>query len=86
MLFDLFLEFPVVLVLGLCVVVVYLLARRERDGNYPLPPGPKGFPIIGNLLDMPTSDEWVTFQKWSKDFGLGPFYLASYTTTLIRYR
>jgi hypothetical protein len=67
-----FLNFPVVL-LGFCLVAAYLLARRKKYGKYPLPPGPKGFPIIGNLLDMPTSDEWVTFQKWSKDFGLGLF-------------
>lgn len=68
----LFLNFPVV-ALGLCLVALYLLARRKKHGEYPLPPGPKGLPIIGNLLDMPTSDEWLTFQKWSKDFGSSLF-------------
>jgi hypothetical protein len=68
---SLFPKLPVV-VLGLLLVIVMYLARRKKRGHYPLPPGPKGLPIIGNLLDMPTRDEWVTFQKWSKDFGSVP--------------
>ena len=67
MLLDLFLDLRVV-ILGLCLVAWYV-ARRSKRGSYPLPPGPKGLPIIGNLLGMPTSDEWVTFGKWSKEFG-----------------
>jgi hypothetical protein len=68
----LFLNFPVI-ALGLCLVALYILARRKKYGEYPLPPGPKGLPIIGNLLDMPTSDEWMTFQKWSKESGSSLF-------------
>ena len=68
MLLDLVLKFRVV-ILGLCLVAWYVV-RRNKRGDYPLPPGPKGVPIIGNLLDIPIRDEWVTFGKWSKDFGL----------------
>ncbi len=32
-------------------------------------PGPKGLPILGNALDMPTSHHWRTFGKWKRDFG-----------------
>ena len=67
MLLDLFLKFRVV-ILCLCLVAWYV-ARRNKRGGCPLPPGPKGLPIVGNLLGMPTRDEWVTFGKWSKDFG-----------------
>lgn len=67
MLLDFFLNFRV-FVLSICLVAWYV-ARRNKRGGLPLPPGPKGLPIIGNLLGMPTSDEWVTFTKWSKDFG-----------------
>ncbi|KAH9039868.1 cytochrome P450, partial [Lactarius pseudohatsudake] len=35
----------------------------------PYPPGPKRIPIIGNLLDMPSREEWVTYKKWSDQYG-----------------
>ncbi|KAH8980773.1 cytochrome P450 [Lactarius hatsudake] len=35
----------------------------------PYPPGPKRIPIIGNLLDMPSHEEWVTYKKWSDQYG-----------------
>jgi hypothetical protein len=35
----------------------------------PLPPGPKKMPLVGNLFDMPATDHWEIYQKWSRDFG-----------------
>ncbi|KAH0579388.1 hypothetical protein H2248_003528 [Termitomyces sp. 'cryptogamus'] len=34
-----------------------------------LPPGPPGLPIVGNVADMPTSKEWVTFAEWGRVWG-----------------
>ncbi|KAK0460227.1 cytochrome P450 [Desarmillaria tabescens] len=34
-----------------------------------LPPGPRGLPFIGNILDMPTTKPWLTFARWSKLYG-----------------
>ena len=48
------------------VAVVYV--RRQKSSNLPLPPGPKGRPVIGNLLDMPKEFEWETYMQWSKDY------------------
>jgi hypothetical protein len=44
-----------------------LLARQKQKA--PLPPGPKRWPLIGNLLDMPTSKEWLTFTDWGEKWG-----------------
>ncbi|KIK55842.1 hypothetical protein GYMLUDRAFT_248434 [Collybiopsis luxurians FD-317 M1] len=47
------------------ILTVVLLRRHKR----PAPPGPKGWPIIGNILDIPAKDPWKVFQKWSENIG-----------------
>ncbi|KAK0501150.1 cytochrome P450 [Armillaria luteobubalina] len=37
--------------------------------NTPFPPGPRGIPFLGNLLDMPSEKEWLTFAKWGEKYG-----------------
>jgi hypothetical protein len=53
------------LVLGL----VLLKKALSRPSAAPLPPGPRRLPLLGNLLDMPTSQEWLTFANWGKKWG-----------------
>ncbi len=43
---------------------------RRNSRNAPFPPGPKGLPVIGNLFDMPTEREWLTFAKWGEKYGI----------------
>lgn len=52
-----------------CVVVVLVSKFAIKRSRYPLPPGPKGLPLLGNALQMPTSHEWLTFATWGKVFG-----------------
>lgn len=44
------------------------LPRRKR-AFASLPPGPKGLPFIGNVLDMPSEKEWQTFARWGETWG-----------------
>lgn len=46
-----------------------LHALFSRKVTTPLPPGPKKWPLLGNLLDMPSSKEWVTFAEWGVKWG-----------------
>ncbi len=36
----------------------------------PLPPSPKGLPILGNLLDLAGDEVHVKARDWSQQFGL----------------
>ena len=48
------------------------LKKSTRDGNpsgLPLPPGPKGYPLIGNLFDMPADKPWLVYDEWRKTYG-----------------
>ncbi|KAA1465965.1 cytochrome P450 [Dentipellis sp. KUC8613] len=60
---------------SLAVLGIYLIKRLlSRRASAPYPPGPKGLPLIGNVLDMPTSQEWKVFTQWGEKYG-GIIYL-----------
>ncbi|GJE86539.1 cytochrome P450 [Phanerochaete sordida] len=53
---------------GLAVVLLQTYISRSRQrARYP--PGPKGLPVIGNVLDMPKEHEWLTFASWGEKYG-----------------
>ena len=56
----------VLILLGL---VIFRAFFAQRNRIAPLPPGPKGLPLLGNLFDMPKSDEYLKFSEWASKYG-----------------
>ena len=44
-------------------------SRRSNPKGLPLPPGPKGYPLIGSLFDMPIDKPWLVYDEWRKTYG-----------------
>ena len=56
----------------LALLVLYnLYQRRKNPSRLPYPPGPPGYPIIGNLLDIPVSvqEPWKCYAALSHRYG-----------------
>lgn len=69
--FPMSLSVTYAIILGSLAVALYLYSFRLRSKQriLPFPPGPKGLPIIGNLLDLPAKNEWLQYHKWSRQYG-----------------
>ncbi|KAG2104686.1 cytochrome P450 [Suillus discolor] len=49
---------------------VYLVKQVVIKKNpAPYPPGPRGWPLIGNILDIPHIKPWLTFSAWGQKYG-----------------
>ncbi|KAJ3533646.1 hypothetical protein NMY22_g7251 [Coprinellus aureogranulatus] len=75
------LAYTVVLAIG------YWLYRwnqnRKARGGLPLPPGPKGLPLIGNLYDIPPTFEWERYARWSEQYDSDIIYLNVAGTSIV---
>ncbi|KAF8896779.1 OrdA protein [Gymnopilus junonius] len=58
-----------VLAVGAGLSLTWLIFQSRRPDSHYLPPGPKGLPIIGNVADMPSQKEWLTFAEWGRKWG-----------------
>ncbi|KAJ7303729.1 cytochrome P450 [Mycena albidolilacea] len=59
---------------------VHLCARRHK---LPLPPGPPKLPLVGNLFDVPSTFQWKSYARWSKQYDSDIIHLDLAGTSVI---
>jgi hypothetical protein len=70
----------------LAVSAGFFLLYKIASGNgsaYRRPPGPKGYPIIGNLFDMPSGNEVFVWAEWRQKWGTCIFRVSLSTAQLM---
>ncbi|KAK1227700.1 hypothetical protein PQX77_009288 [Marasmius sp. AFHP31] len=69
----------------LILVEVLALYLRKLTGTRPgcLPPGPRGLPLLGNMFQLPTSFEWVTYNRWCKEFDTDIIHLNAVGVSIV---
>ena len=51
------------------LTIRYVLVKKSK-GYQRLPPGPKGYPFIGNALEFPTTDQAKVFKAKFSHYGV----------------
>ena len=57
------------LTVALLIAYSYIQDWRRNPARLPYPPGPKGYPIIGNLFDIPNAFIYKRFGEMSREIG-----------------
>ncbi|KAI0796313.1 CyP450 monooxygenase [Irpex lacteus] len=78
---------PVLITAAIVAASVYLNRKRKwtyRLRGHHLPHGPRGWPIIGSLLDIPTCERpWTAYTEWAQQYGDMVFYKVLGTPMLM---
>ncbi|TRM63526.1 cytochrome P450 [Schizophyllum amplum] len=74
---------PLPTLAGVISIAFVLVKYLRKDKAYPLPPGPKGWPLIGNILDWPRAQEWFTFMNWSQQHNSDLLYVNTVGTDVL---
>ena len=55
-----------------------ILSSIFGSRNKHLPPGPHGLPVIGNLQDIPSTEQWKYFYEQSQKYSEYPQFLSPF--------
>ena len=69
------------------ILASWLLFRGYRHytlrSTYRRLPGPRQWPLIGNVFEFPTKFEWFTYGKWGEKYGVYPSIFSRSPTKIL---
>ncbi|KDN39113.1 hypothetical protein RSAG8_09020, partial [Rhizoctonia solani AG-8 WAC10335] len=74
---------PILPVFGVGIVVGFMTLYKSRSSRLPLPPGPPSYPLIGQLLSMPTTSQGRAFMELSAQLKSDIISFNIFGTTII---
>lgn len=51
------------------ILISFVFRIRRAKASLPLPPGPKGLPLLRNIFDIPRTLEHLTYAEWGRKYG-----------------
>ena len=61
-------ELTLSLLAAFLLVLAFQYCRPSRSSSWP--PGPKGWPLVGNIPDLSGPEPFKRFAEWRKDYGM----------------
>ncbi|KAF7371702.1 Cytochrome P450 [Mycena venus] len=74
---------PVLCIIFFILITLYTVRLRARRHRLPLPPGPPKLPLVGNLFDVPSTFQWKSYARWSKQYDSDIIHLDLAGTSII---
>ncbi|GJE97963.1 cytochrome P450 [Phanerochaete sordida] len=63
------------------IVIIFVVRRFRRHPSYP--PGPKGWPIIGNVLDVPVDYGWEAYREMGRKYDSDIVHLEAFGSHIV---